>query len=84
MQDWYFVVATLGLGLVTLVSRGWFLAARKPMSMPDWLRRGLNYAPAAALAGVIFPALFIVDGHLMPSYDHAQWLAALAASAANH
>ena len=61
--DWvYPVVATLGLAVLTLVTRAFFMIPERELPMPDWLRRGLKYAPLAALAAVIAPELLMSQG----------------------
>ncbi|MGP1630442.1 MAG: AzlD domain-containing protein, partial [Giesbergeria sp.] len=41
----YGFVAVLGLTVVTLVARAFFMIPERELPMPDWLKRGLKYAP---------------------------------------
>ena len=50
-------------------------------SLPDWLRRGLKYAPLAALAAVIAPELVMSQGALIKTLADARLPAVLCASA---
>ncbi|MDR2332917.1 AzlD domain-containing protein [Diaphorobacter ruginosibacter] len=59
------IIATLGLALITLVTRSFFMISDKELPMPEWLRRGLKYAPLAALGAVIVPELFMTQGHFI-------------------
>ena len=50
-------------------------------ALPDWLRRGLKYAPLAALAAVIAPELVMSQGALIKTLADARLPAVLCASA---
>ena len=41
----------------------------REIPMPDWLRRGLKYAPLAALTAVIAPEIFMVQGTLIGTWQ---------------
>ena len=43
----------------------------REIPMPDWLRRGLKYAPLAALTAVIAPEIFMVQGTLIGTWQDA-------------
>lgn len=45
----------LGLTVVTVVTRSFFLLFGERLELPERLRRALGYAPAAALAAIIVP-----------------------------
>lgn len=75
-----FVIVTLGLAVITMVTRAFFMIPDKDLPMPDWLRRGLKYAPLAALAAVIAPELFMTQGALIQTLQDAR-LPAVAAAA---
>ena len=62
---WYaleMILATIGLTIITVVTRSFFMISDKELPMPEWLRRGLKYAPLAALGAVIVPELFMTQG----------------------
>ena len=73
------VLATLGLAAITVLTRGFFLYPERDLPMPQWLRRGLKYAPLAALAAVIAPELFMRQGELISTLADARLPALLAA-----
>jgi branched-subunit amino acid transport protein len=37
-------VASLGLAVITLVTRAFFMVPERELPMPEWLKRGLRYA----------------------------------------
>ncbi len=74
------IVAILGLVAITLVTRAFFMIPERDLPMPDWLRRGLKYAPLAALAAVIAPELVMAQGVLIQTLADAR-LPAVAAAA---
>ena len=49
------VIVVVGLALITVVTRTFFMIPEREMPLPDWLKRGLKYAPLAALTAVIAP-----------------------------
>jgi len=59
------VLAIVGLAVITLVSRAFFMIPERELPLPDWLKRGLKYAPLAALAAVIAPELFMTQGRFI-------------------
>ena len=50
------------------------------LPLPNWLKRGLKYAPLAALAAVIAPEIVMSDGQLIDSLADARLPALLAAA----
>ncbi|MEG0920801.1 MAG: AzlD domain-containing protein [Comamonas sp.] len=66
-EDWdllYQLTATVGLMLITIVCRAFFMIPKNELPLPDWLKRGLKYAPLAALTAVIAPEVLMTQGHL--------------------
>ena len=55
MTTWQGVIAIVGLALITIVTRGFFLFPEREVPLPAWLQQGLRYAPLAALVAVIAP-----------------------------
>jgi len=83
-MDWSWVeptVAILGLAVITLVSRAFFMIPRRELPLPDWLQRGLKYAPLAALTAVIAPEILMVRGELIATLVDARLPAVLCATA---
>ena len=61
----YPFLATVGLAVITVVSRAFFMLPERELPLPDWLKRGLKYAPLAALTAVIAPEVLMTQGHLI-------------------
>jgi len=81
MNDTLLTLLTIaGLTLITIVTRAFFMIPERDLPMPDWLRRGLKYAPLAALASVIAPELFMTGGQLSTTLADARLPALLAAT----
>ena len=59
------VIAIVGLALITIVTRGFFLFPEREVPMPAWLQQGLRYAPLAALVAVIAPEIVMSQGQLI-------------------
>ncbi|MCB1907814.1 MAG: AzlD domain-containing protein [Rhodocyclaceae bacterium] len=54
------------IALATHVPRGSFIVAGSRVRLPEQLQRALRYAPAAALASLVFPDMLLVDGRIDP------------------
>ena len=76
----YVVLTTVGLAVVTLITRSFFLLPEREVPIPGWLKRGLQVAPLAALTAVIVPEIVMTQGRLIDSWQDARLPAALAAS----
>jgi branched-subunit amino acid transport protein len=81
VSTWEQVLAIIGLGLVSLLTRSALLLSRRELPMPAWLQRGLKYAPLAALAGIVVPQIAMTDGHLIDTLKDARIYAMLAGGA---
>jgi branched-subunit amino acid transport protein len=81
MSGWQAFITIVGLGLITLLTRGFFLLPERELPLPAWLRQGLRYAPLAALAAVVVPSVVMSDGHLIASLKDARLYATLAGAA---
>ncbi|MGA2549023.1 MAG: AzlD domain-containing protein [Burkholderiaceae bacterium] len=55
-------ITIAGLTLVTLVTRAGYLFIPERFGLPDWLQRGLRYAPACALVAIIVPDIGLASG----------------------
>ncbi|HEY9238644.1 MAG TPA: AzlD domain-containing protein [Burkholderiaceae bacterium] len=80
MSTWETVLAILGLTVITVGTRGFFLYPDKELPMPAWLKQGLRYAPLAALAAVVAPEILMTDGRFITTFQDARLYAALAAT----
>jgi branched-subunit amino acid transport protein len=81
MESGYVAVAIVGLALVTVVTRSFFLLTNGELKLPPWALRGLRYAPLAALVAVISPEIVLTDGVLLPTWQDARIYAVLVGSA---
>jgi branched-subunit amino acid transport protein len=68
----------IGLTVVTVLTRSFFYISSKPWNLPRWARRGLHYAPIAALAAVIVPETVMTQGHLIETWADARLFAVAA------
>ena len=73
-------VASLGLAVITLVTRAFFMVPERELPMPEWLKRGLRYAPLAALAAVVAPEIVMSNGQLIHTLVDARLPALVCAS----
>jgi branched-subunit amino acid transport protein len=74
-------IAIVGLALITLLTRSFFLIPERERPMPRWLQQGLRYAPLAALMAVIAPEVLLTQGQLIGTWQDAR-LPAVAVSTA--
>lgn len=81
MNTWETVLAIVGLAVITLVTRSFFLIPDKEVPLPNWLRRSLRYAPLAALGGVLAPEILMHNGQMVTTLMDARLPAALLAGA---
>ena len=81
MSGWEAFVTIAGLAVITVVSRSFFLISSRELMLPDWIRRGLRYAPLAALAAVLVPEIVMTQGRLISTWQDARLFAVAAASA---
>jgi branched-subunit amino acid transport protein len=70
----------VGLGVVSLATRGFFLWPEREIPLPGWLRRGLTVAPLPALAAIIVPEVLLVQGQWPATPLDPRWPAVLAAT----
>lgn len=62
MSAWQIWLTILGLALVTVVTRGFFLFMGTRIRLPGAVQRALRYAPVAALVAILVPELLAVEG----------------------
>ena len=77
----YSALTILGMAVVTVVSRGFFLWSRREIRLPATLARALQVAPLAAIVAVLTPEIFMAHGELISTWRDARLLAAVAATA---
>lgn len=76
--DAWTLITIVALGVVTVVTRSFFLFSSRPWTLPHWAQRGLQYAPIAALAAVVVPEVVMSQGQLITTWQDARIFAALA------
>lgn len=69
--------AIVGLAVITVITRGFFLIPRRELPIPTWLREGLRYAPLAALVAVAVPEIVMTQGALIDTWKDPRPYAAL-------
>lgn len=72
------LVTIVGLALISLLTRGFFILPSRELPMPAWLQRGLRYAPVAALVAVVVPEVVMTDGRVLTTWQDARLYAAAA------
>ena len=72
VSSWQIVLVSIGMAVITVVTRAFFMLPEREWPLPGWLKDGLRYAPLAALAAVIAPAVLMNDGHLITSVKDAR------------
>lgn len=77
-----FLLTIAGLTVITVVTRSFFFLSERELVLPGWVKRGLRYAPLAALTAVVVPEIVMSQGRLVaePWFD-ARVYAAVAATA---
>jgi branched-subunit amino acid transport protein len=78
VTDAWTMLTIVGLALVTVLARCFFFVLDRPWPLPAWAQRALQYAPVAALAGVVIPEVVMIDSHLVSTWQDARLFAALA------
>ncbi|HSV78861.1 MAG TPA: AzlD domain-containing protein [Ramlibacter sp.] len=76
VTDWWTLGVIVGLAGVTVLTRCFFFILDRPWSLPPWANRALQYAPVAALAGVVAPEVVMANGHLVSTWQDARLFAA--------
>lgn len=72
-------LACAGLVAITVLTRAFFMIPKQEVPLPQWLKRGLKYAPLAALAAVIAPEIVMSNGHFIHTLADARLPAAAVA-----
>jgi branched-subunit amino acid transport protein len=81
MAQWYLPAGIVGLAVVTVITRGFFLLSDREIELPAWLMHGLRFAPIAALVAVISPEIVLTDGELLATWADARIYAVLVGTA---
>ena len=78
VTDGWTLAVIVGLACMTVLTRCFFFILDKPWTLPDWAHRALQYAPVAALAGVVVPEVVMSNGQLVSTLLDARLFAGLA------
>ena len=78
LQVW---LAIAGITVATVVTRAAPLFVQPSVKLGERWSAALRYAPACALAAVIFPDLLFVHGQLSPGWSNPRLLAGMVAIA---
>jgi len=81
MSDWESFITIIGLTVITVVTRCFFLIPERELRLPGWVQRGLRFAPLAALAAVVVPEVVMSHGQLISTWQDARIYAVAAATA---
>jgi branched-subunit amino acid transport protein len=81
MDEWFAVIGILGLAVVTVLTRAFFLLPERELTLPPWAMQGLRYAPLAALVAVIAPEIVLTDGALLSTWADARIYAVVVGTA---
>ena len=79
--DTWTLAVILGLACITVLTRCFFFILDRAWTLPAWAHRALQYAPVAALAGVVVPEVVMTDGHLVTTWQDARLFAAVVGAA---
>ena len=72
MSGWRILLAIAGLGVSSVLTRGFFVIPEREVPIPAWLREALRYAPLAALVAVLLPEVAMTDDHLIATWKDAR------------
>ena len=76
VTDGWTLAIILGLAGMTVLTRCFFFILDRPWQLPGWADRALQYAPVAALAGVVVPEVVMANGQLVGTWLDARLFAA--------
>ena len=79
MSDLEIIITCVGLGVISVLTRGFFLVSRQEWVLPTWAQKGLRYAPLAALAAVVAPEVLLTQGQLITTWQDARLFGSVAA-----
>lgn len=77
LHFWTLIVIA-GMTAITVLTRCLFFFSDQDWQLPPWVRRGLPFAPIAALTAVIAPDITLPGGHWVLPWASAQAWSALA------
>jgi branched-subunit amino acid transport protein len=75
------LITVLGMALITLLTRGFFLFPEREVPLPAWFKVGLRYAPLATMVAIVVPEVVMTQGQLITTWMDARLPAAAVATA---
>jgi branched-subunit amino acid transport protein len=81
MSTWEALAVIVGLFLITLLTRAFFLLPEREWPIPGWLSQGLRYAPLGALVAVVAPEVVLSQGEMVTTLADPRVLAAAGGAA---
>jgi branched-subunit amino acid transport protein len=81
MTSAYTIGSVVGLAVITVLARGFFMLPERELTLPAWAMQGLRYAPLAALVAVIAPEIVLTDGRWIATWADARIYAVLVGTA---
>ncbi|NUT59972.1 AzlD domain-containing protein [Herbaspirillum sp. C9C3] len=81
MNEWYVWGAIVLMTVSTVITRSGFFLFGHAVKLPPRLKHALSYAPAAAMAAIIFPDLVTTGGAVEISLANPKLLAGIGAGA---
>ncbi len=81
MSDWETIFTLIGLTAITVLTRSFFFLSRRELALPEWAKRGLRYAPLAALVAVVTPEVLLSQGELIQTWQNPRLFGAAAGAA---
>ncbi len=72
---WYLWLVVAGMALVTIINRVTLIVLAGRINLPPIVQNALRYAPAAALAAIAVPELFVTNGVIDFSIHNAKLIA---------
>ncbi|BEV13863.1 AzlD domain-containing protein [Herbaspirillum sp. DW155] len=79
MNDWYVWGAIALMTLSTVITRSGFFLFGHAVKLPPRVKHALSYAPAAAMAAIIFPDLVTSHGVIEMSLGNPKLLSGIGA-----
>ena len=74
---WGLWAIIIGMAFVTILNRAGFILLSGKFSLPPKVQRALKYAPAAALAAIAMPDIFMSHGQIDVSLSNIRLIAGL-------
>lgn len=81
MNEWYVWGAIVLMTVSTVITRSGFFLFGHAVKLPPRLKHALSYAPAAAMAAIIFPDLVTTGGAVEISLANPKLLAGIGVGA---